>query len=76
MDNKGEYVLNNNQIKELEKVTELIATNEHLLKGLISTKPTIEDSNMFQINLNPENIDVDKIIEEIIKNLNKQKGLK
>ena len=70
MNNAGEYILSPNQIKELEKATGLIATNKHLLNGLISTKPTIED-NMFQININPENIDVDKIIEEIIKNLNK-----
>lgn len=70
MNNAGEYILNPNQIKELEKATGLIATNKHLLNGLISTKPTIED-NKFQININPENIDVDKIIEEIIKNLNK-----
>ena len=68
--NTGEYILNPNQIKELEKTIGLIANNEHLLNGLISTKPTIEN-NISQINLNPENIDVDKIIEEIIKNLNK-----
>lgn len=68
--NTGEYILNPNQIKELEKTIGLIATNEHLLNGLISIKPTIEN-NISQININPENIDVDKIIEEIIKNLNK-----
>ena len=65
MGNKKECILNNGQINQLNTLVNSgkIISSEDALKDV---EPYIE------INFNPDNIDTDKIIEEIIKSLNRQ----
>jgi len=69
MKNDKEYILSNGQINELNKtVGNLINDGK-----IVSKEDDLKGTNQhITINFNPDDIDVDKIIDAIIKRLNRQ----
>ena len=68
MKSKKESILNNNQIEQFNELVKSISSNEKLQQAM---KNYDSKDNTITINMNSDNLDIDELINKIIKNLNK-----
>lgn len=63
-----ECILNNGQINQLNS----LINDGRLISGLKDVNPFTQEDCVINININHDKVDTDKIIDEIIKNLNRR----
>ena len=68
MRNSKECILNNGQINQLNS----LINDGRLIGGLKDVNPFTQEDCVINININHDKVDTDKIIDEIIKNLNRR----
>lgn len=68
MESKKESILNNNQIEQFNELVKFISSNEKLQQAM---KNHDSKDNTITINMNSDNLDIDELINKIIKNSNK-----